>query len=57
MRAEAITKESQAVDNTGLEEEGEEEEEEEESRLKSVIVIATTSDINFIDRLVKVMAA
>lgn len=56
IKSEAIMKENQTEGNTGGEDGGEdegEEEEEEESRLKSVIVIATTSDINLIDRWAK----
>ena len=53
-KIDAISKENETGENTrGTEEEEEEEkedEEDEESRLKSVIVIATTSDINLIDR-------
>jgi SpoVK/Ycf46/Vps4 family AAA+-type ATPase len=54
MKAEIISKDDKTGENTRdeEEEEGDEEDEEddEESRLKSVIVIATTSDINLIDR-------
>jgi SpoVK/Ycf46/Vps4 family AAA+-type ATPase len=52
MKADVVSKDNKDGENTIEEEddEGEDEEDEEESRLKSVIVIATTSDINLIDR-------
>lgn len=54
MKADDISKDNKTGENTKKEEDEEEdeeeEEEEEESRMKSVIVIATTSDINLIDR-------
>jgi hypothetical protein len=52
MKADILSKDDKIGENTREEDEEEEdeEEEEEESRMKSVIVIATTSDINLIDR-------
>ena len=47
----AVTETNQTEENTGVDKEDDGEEgEEEESRSKCVIVIATTSDINLIDR-------
>ena len=59
MKADIISEDTETGKNIreAAEEEEEEEEEDEESRLKAVIVIATTSDINLIDRQVTFIAA
>ena len=58
MKADIISEDTETGKNIReAAEEEEEEEEDEESRLKAVIVIATTSDINLIDRQVTFIAA